>query len=58
MEYYKLLVIKIDDFCSSIFHEEHYGLKDYNKVNEVKKDFEKQGYVCLVAKMGTDIIII
>ena len=50
MEYYKLIAIQIDDFCSSIAFEGNYGLEDTNNVNQKKEELESKGYVCLVAK--------
>ena len=57
MEYYKLIAIQIDDLCSSIFFEDNYGLNDIQELNNVKKDLETKGYVCLVAKTIAKILL-
>lgn len=57
MEYYKLITIQIDDFCSSIVSEGNYGLEDTNNVNQKKKELESKGYVCLVVKITSNIKI-
>lgn len=57
MEYIKLIALNIDDFCSSIFFEDNYALTDIEKVNMDKKDLEEKGYVCLIVKTTSNIII-
>lgn len=55
MEYYKLIALQIDDFCSSIFFEDNYELEDIEAMNIEKKDLESKGYICLVAKTVSNI---
>lgn len=55
MEYYKLIALHIDDFCSSIFFEDNYGLGDISELNENKQDLESKGYLCLVVKTTSNI---
>lgn len=57
MEYYKLVALRIDDFCSSICFENNYGLNDIEELNDVKKNLELKGYVCLVVKTTSNIQI-
>lgn len=55
MEYIKLIVLKIDDFCSSIFFEDNYGLKDINEAKNTKDELEQQGYYCILANVNSDL---
>ncbi|MDE5977540.1 MAG: hypothetical protein K2G70_03625 [Turicibacter sp.] len=55
IEYYKLIALLIDDFCSSIFFECNYDLSDIEEVNNVKKDLESKGYICFIIKVNTYI---
>lgn len=57
MEYYKLIAIQIDDFCSSIFFEGNYGINDMNNAKKLKQELEEKGYVCLLAKTTSNIQI-
>lgn len=57
MEYYKLIAIQIDDFCSSIFFEDNYEIKDIDEAKIQKEELEKKGYTCILANMRTDIQI-
>lgn len=57
MEYYKLVAIQIDNFCSSIAFEGNYGLSDTDKINQKKAELESNGYVCLVAKTVSNITV-
>lgn len=57
MEYIKLIALNIDDFCSSIFFEDNYALADIEKANMDKKNLEEKGYVCLIVKTTSNIII-
>ena len=57
MEYYKLIALQIDDYCSSIFFEDNYALNDIEELNKAKKDLEAKGYVCLVAKTIAKILL-
>ena len=44
MEYYKLIAIEIDDFCSSIFFENNYGVNDIDEAKIQKEELERKGY--------------
>lgn len=57
MEYYKLVAIQIDDFCSSITFESNYGLSDTDTISQKKAELESKGYVCLVAKTISNITV-
>lgn len=57
MEYIKLIVLDIDDFCSSIFFEDNYALTDIEKINKDKKDLEEKGCVCFIVKTTSNIMI-
>ena len=57
MEYYKLVAIQIDDFCSSIAFESNYGLSDTDTISQKKAELESKGYVCLVAKTISNITV-
>lgn len=55
--YIKLIAIQIDDFCSSIFFEDNYGIDDINEAKMHKEDLEKKGYTCILANMRSNIQI-
>lgn len=57
MNYIKLIGIKINDFYSSIEFEQNYGLNNIEELNDIKKNLELKGYVCLVAKTTSNIQI-
>ncbi len=57
MEYYKLIAIQIDDFYSSIFFEDNYGINDIDEAEMQKEDLEKKGYTCILANMRSNIQI-
>ena len=55
MEYIKLIALKVDDFCSSIFFEDNYALSDIEKAKNDKKELEAKGYLCILANTKCDI---
>lgn len=55
MEYIKLIALKIDDFCSSIFFEDNYALKDIREARIDKTDLESRGYICILVNVKTNI---
>lgn len=57
MEYIKLIALKIDDLCSTIFFEDNYKLSDIDEANKDKAELESQGYVCLLLKTKSNIKI-
>ena len=57
MEYIKLIALKIDDFCSSIFYEDNYALKDIGEARIDKADLESRGYICILVKTKSNIQI-
>ncbi len=57
MEYYKLIAIQIDNFCSSIFFEDNYGLNDIEEAKTQKEELEGKGYTCILANMRSNIQI-
>lgn len=57
MKYIKLIALKIDDFCSSIFFEDNYALKDIEIAKKDKSDLEAQGYICVLANTKRNILV-
>lgn len=57
MEYIKLIALKIDDFCSSIFFEDNYALKDIEEAKKDKFDLEAKGYICVLVNTKSNIQI-
>lgn len=57
MEYIKLIALKIDDFCSSIFFEDNYALKDIETAKNDKADLEEKGYICVLVNTRSNIKI-
>ncbi len=57
MKYYKLIAIQTDDFCSSIFFEDNYGIDDIDEAKKLKQELEEKGYACLLANMRSNIQI-
>lgn len=57
MEYIKLIALKIDDFCSSIFFENNYALKDIEIAKNDKADLETKGYICVLVNTRSNIKI-
>lgn len=57
MEYIKLIALKIDDFCSSIFFEDNYALKDIETAKNDKADLEAKRYICVLANTKSNIKI-
>ena len=57
MEYMKFIALKIDDFCSSICHEENIGIDEIDKANLLKKDFDTNGYTCIIIKVNSNLAI-
>lgn len=55
MEYLKLIALKIDDFCSSIFFEDNYALKDIENAKRDKQELETKGYLCILVNTKTNI---
>lgn len=55
MEYIKLIVLKVDDFCSSIFFEDNYALADIDEAENDKKELESKGYLCILANTKSNI---
>lgn len=57
MEYLKLIALKIDDFCSSIFFEDNYALSDIEVARNDKRELEEKGYLCILVNTKTNIEI-
>ena len=57
MEYLKLIALQIDDFCSSIFFEDNYALKDIETAKNDKADLEEKGYICVLVNTRSNIKI-
>lgn len=57
MEYIKLIAIKVDDFCSSIFFEDNYALKDLETAKKDKQHLEEKGYICVLANTTSGLHI-
>ena len=57
MEYIKLIALKIDDFCSSIFFEDNYALADIDKAKQDMKELEEKGYLCILANTKSNVQI-
>lgn len=57
MQYIKLIALKVDDFCSSIFFEDNYALKDIDDAKKDKADLEAKGYICVLANTKCNIQI-
>ena len=57
MQYIKLIALQIDDFCSSIFFEDNYALKDIEEAKRDKADLEAKGYICVLANTKSNIQI-
>lgn len=57
MEYIKLIGLNIDDFCSSIFFEDNYGINDIDEAKMQKEDLERKGYTCILANIRLNIQI-
>lgn len=55
MEYIKLIALKVDDFCSSIFFEDNYALADIDEAKNDKKELESKGYLCILANTKSNI---
>ena len=57
MEYIKLIALQIDDFCSSIFFEDNYAVKDIETAKNDKADLEAKGYICVLVNTRSNIKI-
>ena len=57
MECIKLIALKIDDFCSSIFFEDNYALADIDKAKQDMKELEEKGYLCILANTKSNVQI-
>lgn len=55
MKYIKLIALKVDDFCSSIYFENNYANNDLEVVKQDKKHLEEQGYVCFLLNVKSNI---
>lgn len=56
MEYLKLIVLNIDDFCSSIVDEINYSINCESDLEQQKKDMENQGFACLKVKIHSNLV--
>ena len=57
MEYIKLIALKIDDFCSFIFFEDNYSIKDIKEAKKDKEYLESKGYICILVNTKSNIQI-
>lgn len=57
MKYIKLIALKIDDFSSSIFFENNYGLDDKEILEVDKKCCENDGCTCIVLDVNSNIYL-
>lgn len=57
MEYKKLIALKVDDFSSSIFFENNYGMNDDEILEVDKKCCENDGYTCVVLEVNSNLEI-
>lgn len=57
MKYVKLIALQIDDFCSSIFFEDNYALKDVEDAKRDKAELEAKGYICVLVNTKSNIQI-
>lgn len=56
MEYLKLLVLNVDDFCSSIVDEINYSINCESDLEQQKKDMENLGFACLKVKIHSNLV--
>ncbi len=57
MKYIKLIALHIDDFSSSIFFEDNFGLDELDKANEQKLELESKGYICILTEVDSGLKI-
>ena len=55
MDYIKLMALKIDDFCSSIYFEDNYANSDLEVVKKDIKHLEEQGCICFLLNVKSNI---
>lgn len=55
MKYIKLIALKVDDFSSSIFFENNYGVDDKDILEVDKKCCENDGCTCIVLDIESNI---
>lgn len=55
MEYIKLIALKVDDFSSTIFFENNYGIDDTEILEVDRKCCENDGCVCIVLHMKSNL---
>lgn len=56
MKYKKLIALKVDDFSSSIFFENNYGMDDVEILDVDKKCCENDGCTCIVLEIESNLI--
>lgn len=56
MKYRKLIALKVDDFSSSIFFENNYGVDDDEILDVDKKCCENEGCTCIVLEVESDLV--
>lgn len=57
MQYYKLIALQINDFCSSVFFENNYTLENIKEARRYKTELEENGYICLLIRTISNIQI-
>lgn len=57
MEYIKLIGIKLGDFSSIIEFEQNYGLEDSITYTFKNDELEKQGLICVLANVDSNLKI-
>lgn len=55
MKYIKLIALKVNDFSSTIFFENNYGIHDKDILEVDKKCCENDGCTCFVLDMISNI---
>lgn len=55
MKYIKLIALKMDDFCSSIFFEDNYSNDDIEAAKADMERLESKGYNCFLFEMTSNI---
>ena len=57
MKYIKLIALKVDDFSSSIFFENNYGIDDKDILEVDKQCCENDGCICIVLDMKGNMAV-
>jgi len=55
MKYIKLIALKMDDFCSSIFFEDNYSNDDIEVAKADMERLENEGCNCFLFEMTSNI---